>query len=423
MHQISTPTQQGHRLKNPSRGIWWLHPSAIVFGFLLPVYVAIWLAGEYTNGTLSTAKALYFFKDSTAWLGLLGIAVLGVGTLSPIRPAPNQNSSILSSTALTTLGLLAILGYAYWFKDFVLRPQLIFDAIKGSSSFSYAIRQNLDKAAGLSSLAQLGLPYLIGYTYILWATDRPVISGTQKLLFTMLLGAIFFRAFAWAERVAIIEAGAAIAFVWAAFRLSGRGASVQWLSNLFPFIAGAAVLILFATGEYFRSWSAHYAQTEKSFWTFIFQRLANYYYNALNTGAGRLAMLEWPTYDFLWTLRWLHKLPIVGPIFSYWIEARGDNFLVRYGDPEFNNPSGLFSIYLDLGIVGGLLLMLAIGAFAKYFYMYWRMGRGFGGAIYFLFFMTLLEFFRYFYLGDSRSFMVVAGLIILLATSRRHRYA
>jgi hypothetical protein len=159
-----------------------------------------------------------------------------------------------------------------------------------------------------------------------------------------------------------------------------------------------------------------------SFGEFIAQRLLNYYYNALNTGAGQLATLQWPTWDFEFTLSWLHKMPIFGPLFSYLIQAKlyqFSSFLNRFGDPEFNNPSGLFSIYLDVGAPVGFALLFLIGILSKFFYAYWSNGRAFIGAMYFLFVMTFLELFRYFYLGSSRCFVATLGLLLLLITAKR----
>lgn len=409
--------------RKDSGSIWWLHPSVIVFIFLIPTYLLTWYAGESTNGSISTSQAYFYLRGNIASLGLLGLIILGVGTFSPIRPRPShQNPTSLSPTILTGIGALALLGYVYWFKSFILNPMFLWSLLTSGGSFAYQVRAQLDRSAGVASMAQLGLPFAVGYCYLLWTGQRSALSKPLHLMFAGIILATLFRAFAWAERVALIELGVAISFVWAAFR--GNNVSQKWkfFVRILPLLGAAAVVGLFAAGEYFRSWSAFYSEKEKSFWGFIFQRLINYYFNALNSGAGQLTVLEWPTYSFGTTLQWLHRLPVAGNVFGYLTDYRTSGyFQERYGDPEFNNSSGLMPIFLELGIVLGLFLLLTIGATAKYLYQHWKVGRSFTGAVYFLFLMTFLELFRYFYLGDSRCFMVTFGLVLMIMTSPKRK--
>ena len=408
-----------------ARFVWWLHPSLICFLGLIPLYLLLWLAGVSSEGQVSTARGYFYFEGEIAWLGLAGLVALGLGTLSPVRPAlsfKNQSNWVwvLPAGVLTALGVLALIGYAYWFKDLILHPGKVLDALSQAGSLSYAFRANVEKSAGLASLAQLGLPFVVLYAHQFWATDRRSLTSAHRVLLLLICLAIAFRAIAWAERLALIEMTAGVVMIWASYRTFQRPAASRLLA-LLPLFACVFGVLFFALGEYFRSWSSFYAGRGLPFWDFIGQRIANYYFAALNTGAGRLAELEWPTYSFVWTLRWLHKLPIVGGVFSYYTEARPDFFLARFGDPEFNNPSGLFSIYLDVGIVAGLSLFVALGAAAKYCYGYLRFSRSLAGVSYFVFLMCFLEMFRYFYLGDSRAFMVVLGLALGLLACRRER--
>lgn len=402
--------------------IWWLHPSVITFIFILPVYIIIWMIGVSSNGALSTSKALFYLKGDTAWLGVFGIILMGVGTLSPLRP---NNLCIeghkLNNSVLTILGIFSIVGYVFWFKDLFLNPKNILGTIIASTSFSFAIRENLDKQAGIASFAQLGLTYLIGYSYVLWSGACERVTKIQKMIFWIIISAIVFRSFAWAERVALVEAGIAIGFVWVTFRTSSLNKRSLFILKVFPVIGIFCIVLIFALGEYFRSWISYYSINQNSFWEFIFQRLTNYYFNALNTGSGRLEMYQWPTYQFQYTLQWVHKLPFFGSTFSTLVGLKNDNFLYLYGDPEFNNPSGLFSIFYEMGIVFGIIFLCGLGVLSKYTYFYWKKGASFVGAMYFLFIMTFLELFRYFYLGNPRFFMVFFGLSILIVSSKRVR--
>lgn len=410
-------SESQNRFRN--NNVWWLDPTYIVLCFLLPVYVSIWVAGELTNGGLSNAKGFFFLTGEIAWLGLSGILVLGFGTLSPIKPLSGSNiAHNINYKVLSFIGVATLIGYLYWFKDFIIRPQQILSLISSSSSVTFAIKGNLERQAGIASLAQLGLPFIIGYCYMIWAQKHENIPKYLSYMFIVILLSILFRSFAWAERVAIIEAGVAIGFIWITFNQQ-HGRFPRFIFNFFPIIATATVVALFSLGEYFRSWLSFYSKKQDSFVDFIFQRLANYYFNALNTGAGRLSMFDWPTYSFEWTLRWLHKFPVFGPIFSYYTDLKySDDFLVRYGDPEFNNPSGIFSLFYDLGVFYGFCLLVVMGGVARYVFEFWRLGRSINGVWYFIPLMTFLEFFRYLYFGDARVFMVVFGLALLALSSK-----
>jgi hypothetical protein len=399
-----------------ARKVWWLHPTAIMFYVIIPAYILLWVAGDWTRGYISTAKGFYFFKGDIAFLGLAGLLVLAIGTLSPIRPMyKSSKPSFVSPTVLKILGFLSLIGYLYWFKDFLLHPGTILNAIRYSNSFTYAIRGGIERSAGIASLAQIGLPFLVLYAHARWAGGERLLTKAHHRLSAAIIAAVIFRAFAWGERVAIIEAAIAVGFVWVSFA-EIRSNVIKRLLPWLPALGSIGVIGLFAIGEYFRSWTTYYQFGKSSFWDFIFQRLTNYYFTALNTGAGQLTMLHWPTYAFEWTLRWVHKLPILGPLFTYYTGITLDGsfyfYLQSYGDPEFNNPSGLFSIFYDLGVTGGLLTCLLIGITAKYVYSIWQTSTNLTGSIYFVFLMTFVEIFRYFYLGDPRCFMVILSLML-----------
>jgi oligosaccharide repeat unit polymerase len=397
-----------------ARFVWWLHPSAILFLVLIPIYILAWWSGVRTDGMVSTAKGFYFFYDDVAWLGLAGLIVLAVGTLSPISAKkPSNQREYVSPKLLLVLGSTALLGYLVLFQDIFLNPGKMLDAIKNTSSITFAIAGTARKGAGISSLAQLGLAFLVLYGHTIWTGGRHLLNKWHHRVFYMILAAVVLRAFGLGERVALIEALTALGFVWVVFA-DIKSNFIRKSVNFLPVIASFGVVGLFAAAEYFRSWTSFYGDKGIPFWEFIMQRLTNYYFAALNTGAGRLTMLDWPTYTFENILRWVHKLPVIGPIFSYYVGLEPDTYLILYGDVEFNNPSGLFSIFYDVGVLGGFLLLFFLGVLSKYIYSVWQNSSHLLGCFYFVFLMTFLELMRYFYLGDSRSFMVVWGLIIPL---------
>ena len=413
-----TPTDEA----SAGRPVWWLDPSVITFGFLIPAYLVMWWVGVLTQGTISTAKGFFFLHGPVAWLGLAGLVFFAIGTLSPIIPTVPRcqfPAVFVRSRILSGIGLLALVGYLYWFKDLILNPGYLAQVLKESASFSLSIRETLDRSAGVASLAQLGVPYIILYCHGKWAGRGHALSRLHHVLMVLVLAATLFRAFAWAERLAAVEAAIAIGMVWITFApLKSKLARIVGFA--LPIIGLVGVVFFFGIAEYFRSWSSFYVEREDSFVHFVIQRLVNYYFAALNTGAGTLEVFEWPTYEFTTILNWFHKLPVVGTVFQQYVGPlfEGANFLVRFGDPEFNNVSGLFYVFYDVGVPVGFALFAMLGAAGRYYYVAWLRGVSLSGAFYFVFLMSAVEMFRYFYLGDARCFMVVVGLAVASVTAR-----
>lgn len=416
----------GHIL--PFRKVWWLNPSYIVGVFLIPVYLLLWIAGVYTGGNISTAKGFYFFHGEYAFLGLFALIIMYVGTLSPIKYI--QKPRILTSTrvdvslsmkTLSFIGCIAIAGYIYWFKDLILNPNLLISLVKQSASIG--VRGEIERSAGIASFAQVGLVYLMVFTYQ-YLLDKSKLIKLHYFLFYMIIFCIVARVFLWSERLALFEIMIAIILVWISYSRV-REKTIELMFLFIPLIGVIFVVLFFALGEYFRSWSSFYITQSEGFWEFIFQRLINYYFEALNTGTGMLTTQEWPTYEFSYILAWLHKLPFIGSLFSYAIDV-GPNvtrtFLDEYSDPEFNSPSGLFSVFVDVGIGAGLLLFFLLGILSRYFYSMLEDRVYFYGLFYFIFLMMFFEMFRYFYLGESRVFMIVLGFFVLVVTQKNKVY-
>ncbi len=83
-------------------------------------------------------------------------------------------------------------------------------------------------------------------------------------------------------------------------------------------------------------------------------RLVGYYATALNNGALLYSGSEQGYYP-LHTAVWFYKLPfweLLGAGFPP-PEDIAKRMLAAYGNPEFNNTSGVFQPFLDFGPVGG----------------------------------------------------------------------
>lgn len=401
---------------------WWFSPRIVVLGVLLPIYVGMWLVTEILGVSISTAKGFVFLRGEAFLYGLAGLAALAYGTLMPLNlfeiRTPRRRGLVPPIGYLYGVGFAALFGYAYWFKDLIANPGLLIDAFRSGSAVSYSLRSGLERSAGLASLATLGLAFFILYSHRVWLVGlRPVPRALTVMALT-LAALTLFRAFAWAERLAFVE----VACVIVLFGI-GHGTWIESrrrLTAAFPVIALAGGILFFGAGEYYRSWASHYSQIESSYWAFVLQRLLNYYYQALNTGAGMITVLDWPSWQFGNTLDWLHKFPVVlGPVFRYLTQIDNTQFLQRYGDPEFNNPSGLFGVLFDIGLAPSILLLAFTGLIAQSAFRAFRDRDNVFGIFYPVFFLTIIELFRYWYLGSSRAFLLVLALVFAALLARR----
>jgi hypothetical protein len=127
-----------------------------------------------------------------------------------------------------------------------------------------------------------------------------------------------------------------------------------------------------------------------------------------------LMAYDWHSGEYKYVLGWLNRFPFsIGAIFRFVIGVRPtENYLARYADPEFNNPSGVFTPFFDLGLIGGFLFAAATGLLCGYCYRSMVTGRGIGVVLYPLLFIALVETFRVLYIGESRVFPTFVALIL-----------
>ena len=241
-----------------------------------------------------------------------------------------------------TFALLTIAAYLLWFRAIFTSPKALLSVIRGDGEFGN-IRVNSRTIGGVTTLTQCGIAYIILYLDRVCGHNRPLPHWRFAGYMGAIIALSLFRAYAWAERLALIELMVPIGLLFFCYRASNSYAIVRILRVAGPIIGVFALIGFFGMMEFFRSWSAYYADVEESFWGFVMKRFLAYYYTALNNGAGLLLTTNWPTYDMLHVLSWIYRFPaMIGPIFRYAFEVHGQDgdFLERYADPEFNNMSG-----------------------------------------------------------------------------------
>jgi len=405
---------------------WWCSPAGITLGFLIPTIGLIAMAGE-SQSSMLTVRGVRFLDLESMLLGMLMLVPIALGgwvgaqVQSSRAQLGDTDSRPWDRTALV-MGSIALLGYSFLLKEFLLSPALLWGTLTGAVKLS---RQELGGSAGVSSLVNMAQVFFAIYAFrLVDGTARPIPRG-MHLLIGMLATMTMFRVYVFSERLSMMEIS--VPFGLAMGRWLSAQRSPRWavLRNLGPFAALPVVILYFGVAEYARSWSSATYQGKTSFWEFAIGRFISYYVTSLNNGAGVVATTPEPTWKYEHTLEWLHRAPFgLGARFSEYIgfnaEAKSSFiwYLRVYGDPEFNSNSGLFVPMADLGVFGALLYMLAIGLVGGLSFRAYRAGR-LGGVLFLpLLFITFLEVFRYPFLAQPRAFTWTIGIFVALGVVR-----
>ena len=414
-----TPARE---IPRPLVSPWWLTPHGLALGFLLPVLIVVAVAGRMNLPGL-TVRGHIFLNDAyvlMATLILVCIAIAGwVGTkVTPKLEAPDPQHYLRAGAVV---GVIALLAYLYWFKSFLLNPVLLFQTLVGASKPD---RNDIGSTTGITSLVNMAPVFFSIYSFCWVHAARPM-ARRYHALAAVLMVLTLFRVYAWSERLALIEATIPFA-VAIGFKLSKASPTATRRLALLvgPFALVPLVILYFGASEYFRSWQSDTYAGKTGFWEFAIGRFASYYYTSLNNGAGVLSTFEWPSLRFENTLMWVHKFPLgVGESFGVLVGQpktefnHFSQFLARYVDQEFNNPSGVFSVVYDLGLPIGIVYFCSIALAAGYALNLYRQAHPGGALIYPLLYLSFLEIFRYPYLGASRAFtwQIGIGLVFILA--------
>ena len=316
--------------------------------------------------------------------------------------------------------LVAVFGYICWLLYSIkngLRPHDLIALIKGEPEAAFTIRDKTDTIAGITTLTQIGMG--TGIVGVLLGCR----FGWRRVAIplALLLSLAFAHAYFRSERLAIIELGLpmTIAFLFIS-RQADQGTIRRWLLTILPLGAVFLLYVLFSFSEFFRSWTSHYSQHQNSFFWFSFIRLVGYYATALNNGAALLQTLP-PRPIPYETIAWFWKMPVLNNFITYsdltGVDPTAEYHALLKSDvnPEFNNPSGIFPVVMDYGLIGALLFWFFAGIIAVLLYRLFMSGRLPGLLLYPFFYVGLLESPRLFYWGGSRSFATWAFLLGVIA--------
>ena len=396
--------------------VWWLHPSMTVVLVLLPVYLSV-LAYDFRQRV-----PVVYVPGWDYWFGALLLLAMVAG----IQLAQAQRHSVavlppprISFGLMMLLLVPCVVAYAVWFAPVLSRPQLLLDIAAGRRA---ELRDDISTVKGVTTFTQFGLAYVIAYA-IKAGTGLVPLRRIEHAGLVLVFVLAVFRAFAWAERLAVIE----LVLCFTVTRLAYLPVAAGWrwrAACIAPALAPFALYGLFTASEYFRTWE-FYSSQYSSVWAMSMDRLITYYATAVNNGVGVLVETPgWPYYSGAFVLESLWLMPGLGQLLD---SAFGNDrfveqaWLKEFGRPEFNSPTAYFRTVLDLGYFGSVLYYAAFGYLIGRAYSGFQRGHVFGLLMYGVFMLHLAESLRYGYLGETRFVPLALGLTLVALDIHRMR--
>jgi hypothetical protein len=394
---------------------WWLRPSRLALGILLPIFLVC-------SGLGDESFALYghmsnYLSGEVFWLGLASLLLFAGGAAAVesrdlSRLSRSLIAPVLINRVLLGLYVVTILANLIFLFPVVSNLGLVMQLASGSPTAMYDLRETLNQIPGITSfvgLQSLCMTFHFGYRRFTGLKIPPLFTGFMVTLVALCL----LRAWLWSERLALLE----LALPVIVLTFSETKKFKPWLVFA-PFIGFAGLFVIFSFGEYFRSWQNYQGTTDLSYFEFMWARFAGYYATALNNGASIVKFLD-PAFEPINTAQWFYKFPLwalLGIRFDgniFFADEDWFSFLDYRGNAEFNNPSGLFVVYYDYGILLGLFVWFWLGLLCGALFRSFARRGLIGLILYPVWFIGILEIPLIFYWGGTRFFPVLATALIL----------
>ena len=383
---------------------------------LMPVYLSV-LANDFRHH----ARLVYV----PGWDYAFGFLLL-LAMVAGVQLALAQRHTVTTEPPpQISLGLMMLLlvptlaAYAVWFGPLLSRPELLMEVASGQRA---EIRDDIATVKGVTTFTQFGLAYVIAYA-VKAGTQPLSISRLEQGGLAIIFVLAFFRAFAWAERLAVLELIICFTVTRLAYlKLTTRR---QWrLAEVLPALSPFALYGVFTLTEYFRSWE-FLTKEYDSVWELSLDRLITYYATAVNNGVGVLVETkDWPYYSGAFVFESLWLSPGLGPLLDAAFGNRRiveADWLLEFGRPAFNSATAYFRTVLDLGYLGSTLYYTGLGYVIGRAYMGMQRGHVFGLLMYGVFVLHLVESLRYGYLGETRFVPLALGLTLVALDIHRLR--
>ncbi|USC14303.1 oligosaccharide repeat unit polymerase [Rhodococcus aetherivorans] len=410
---------------------WWLHPAVAASVLIALMLSVLWTVDDYSYALWQTPKYLTSNYLLTAACSAL-VFLAGIFISSGKRTKNYYELRVSACTETTLVSITkwffggALFGYAFWLVSAGVRGvnfgQLVavFNLEPGAVS---QVKQLSAPITGITTLTQLAPLAIALATFLV----RCSVVGMRKYIVVLVaLGA--FRAFFYAERLALIEAVVPFALVTVVVhRASSRSRLSRFFSNWAPFLAVPGLWSIFGIFEYTRSWSFYRQTLGVSFWEFNSQRLLGYYVTAVNNSALYHGMVsdQYQSLDRSFAALW--NAPLVGQLFGepevsgaessmWWRMA-----LARGGNPEYTNIGTFLVTDADLGTFLSMAYWFVLGVGIGILYSRMRKGHLVSLLMYCSSFVGILELLRIIYWTHGRFAPVLLGGVVLLIALHRVR--
>jgi len=409
--------------------IFWLNPLFIAAGFILPLITVCFLLPANTYSDIWETPKYFLAKEYLLCVITIASLIMGAA-LSAVLPCKGitnvvylikqgEYAKTLLRCYIVATGL-CLTAYAIWIVMMLasgIHVADFADMLNGKEGGMSEVREHSNYIAGVTTPMQLGVCVLMLYAMLLNRVRGWLFHGSAWLVVFLTL----FRGFFRTERLALMEI--AVPSLLVLLRLHWREIPRIWL-YIFP--AGAVLVpyALFLMTERFRWWANVASVQSMNYFQFCFYHLLGYYATALNNGSAMWQMhftVGAPTT----VLEWFYFMPGIKPYISNnypGINLSDDDyshFLKGFLNERFTNPSGIFPVYLDLGLLGGLIFWFFTGFIAMSLYRRFASGELIGLFIFPLFMLGLAELPRITYWPSTRVFSIWCFLwIIILAVSR-----
>ena len=409
------------------RGLWWVSPAGAVAFVVIPtILLAAYISDAAFRSSWGTPKyftgafTILLLQGAGIFMATSGIPLWRTDRKPELSPWPGLSKQTVDRlvAASNVLFWATMFGYAAFGVVGILRgarPAMFLDVLISQNNLSGDLKTLFAPVSGVTTLTQVGVAYVVLAVVVLLHRKQPKL----KRRIGILIGLALARAFFLTERLAILEVVIPIvvllAVVWAGHPRYGVRAAIRWA----PVVLVPAAIAVFAVFEYSRSWNFYQAKTGGSFVDFAIDRFAGYYATAYNNGSIAMDYEAIPGRLPLRTLEAFWSAPVIGQLNLYdRLSPGGDgNFqelLVQYGNPEFNNPSGMFDPFVDYGHLGGLIWFAVAGLILGLIYRYFTGGATWAVLIYPILVTGLFELPRYMYWTQGR---VLPAIVALLAVA------
>lgn len=386
----------------PQTNVWWLSPVWLPL-VMTPVAVllTVTISDERFRSQWDSPKTITW---DIGFLLMAGGLVLALGAAlvlgsRPLRPRPGRWPALTEreERLLVKVGTFLVVLTAIGYAAFVwtawqsgLSTQRILSTFGSEGLVGGDVKRSIYTIPGLTTLTQCGLASVVVSAILL--SQR--FKRKQLIQLLLVVGLALPRAFLRSERLAFLELVVPIVVV-IVFRLS-YNPRLRRIVGLLPVIGLPFLITVFAGAEYFRSWVYFRSRTSVPFAQWSLERLAGYYSTALNNGALELVHKpagRWP-YQLMaavWTAPGISNQNLYQRLSGFDYTQEFKDLLRNYGNPDFNNSSGLAAPFVDLGTVGGLIFLFGCGIALGLMYRSFKESSYFGMIAYPIFFIGLVE--------------------------------